>query len=313
MSTLPAVQLVVNPTAGNGKGFALAKELEASLRASGRDVRTLVVRGRLEARAWVERCRGDFGYLFCVGGDETLSEVAPLALRRDVPLVPVPVGFGNMFARTFGYRSRIPSLLNLLEHGEVRRVDVGIDRGGVFLSSQSFGFLEEVKQAVEDRVAVPHSGLLRYLAYVQTALRMIKTAALPSIRVEVEGELITDQAAMAIVANVPTYAGFLSLTPTATPLDGLLDVFVVPPMAKRALVSLLLAFLFRLPGRWQGVCYRQGKRVSVTTPAEEAEQLGVLPRVLPILTPPGPHSTSRPRTGQTDPLVALENPALRHP
>lgn len=286
VSKLPAVQVVVNPRAGNGQGLALAEQLEARLRTSGREARTLVLRDPAHARAWVEGCRGDFGYLFCVGGDSTLSEIAPVALRHHVPLVPVPVGFANIFARTFGHRPRIPFLLSLLEHGEVRWVDVGVERDSVFLSSRSFGFLEEVKQAVEEQATVPHSGLLRYLAYVRTALRAINTAPLPSIRVEVDGEPIADEATMAIVANVSTYRGFLPLTPMATPFDGLLDVFVVPPMGKRALVSVLLAFLFQLPGRWHRVLYQQGKRVSLTARGDEAEELSVLPRALPVLTPP---------------------------
>ncbi|MBI4610036.1 MAG: hypothetical protein HY726_13625 [Candidatus Rokubacteria bacterium] len=295
MRTRSAVQLVANPRAGNGKGLALAERLQASLRASGREARTLVVRDSLEARAWVKGCRGDFGYLLCVGGDSTLSEIAPLALRHQVPLVPVPVGFGNIFARTFGHRARIPSVLDLLDRGEVRWVDVGVERDGFFLSNRGVGFLEEVKQAVETRAALPHSGLLRYLAYVRTALEMINSAPLPSIRVEVDGAPIAEEAVMAIVANVPTYRGFLTFTPTTTPFDGLLDAFVVPPMTKRALVSLLLAFLFRLPGRWQRVSYRRGKRVSLTVRGHRAEELGVLPSSLPILTPPGPRFTPTPR------------------
>lgn len=288
------VQLVLNPRAGNGQGLGLAKQLESALRATGLDARTLVVRDPAEARAWLDRHRGDIGYLFCVGGDGTLSEIAPAALRLRVPLIPVPVGFGNIFARTFGYRAQVSFLLDLLVKGEVRWVDVGVKPNGIFLSSQGFGFLQEVKRAVEEHVAVPHSSFLRYVAYVRTALGRIKTVPLPSIRVKVDGETIAEQAPMVIVANVPTYRGFLTLTPAATPFDGLLDVFVMPPMKKHDLVLLLFAFLLHLPHRWDGVLYRQARRVSLEARGKAVKHLTVLPQALPILARREPLTTRMP-------------------
>lgn len=66
---------------------------------------------------------------------------------------------------------------------------------------------------------------------------------------------VADEAPLVIVANVPTYRGFLTLTPEATLFDGLLDVLVVPPLGKQA--------------------------------------LGVVPRVLPVLVPPACGSWGR--------------------
>lgn len=264
----------------------MAERLEAAVRARGRDARTLVVRDLREARRWLDRRCGDVGALICVGGDSTLSEIARIALERRIPLVPVPVGFGNIFARVFGHRDEVPFVLDLLDRGRVRWVDVGSAGGEIFLSNYGFGLLEDVKQAVEDQSAIPRSGLLRYLAYVRVALRTLVTAPSPSVRVEADGELLAEEAPIAIVANVPTYRGFLTLAPEATPFDGLLDVVVVPPRRKPALVSLLLAFLFHLPWRWQGVCVRRVSRVSVEPREGPAVEIGVVPRALPVLGPP---------------------------
>lgn len=301
MSTLRAVQLVVNPRTGNGRALAIAGRLEAAVRARGREARTLVVRDLREARTWLARRCNDVGALICVGGDSTLSEIAGVALEGRIPLVPVPVGFGNIFARVFGHRDEVPFVLDLLDRGRVRWVDVGSAGGEIFLSNYGFGLLEDVKQAVEDQSVVPRSGLLRYLAYVRVALWTLVTAPSPSVRVEADGELLAEEAPIAIVANVPTYRGFLTLAPEATPFDGLLDVVVVPPCRKRALLSLLLAFLFHLPWRWQGVCSRRVSRVSITPREAPAVKLGVLPRALPVLVPPSsghvtdvsPHLRSR--------------------
>ena len=54
------------------------------------------------------------------------------------------------------------------------------------------------------------------------------------------------------VANVETYRDFLSLTPAASPIDGRLDVFVIPRTSKWGLARRLLRLKLRLPGRWDG-------------------------------------------------------------
>jgi len=82
--------------------------------------------GNLAAlRQWAETCEPDFSHLICIGGDATLSAAAHAAIRTDVPFVPVPNGFGNLFARVFGFPDRAEGVVALLETGQVRRVDVG--------------------------------------------------------------------------------------------------------------------------------------------------------------------------------------------
>jgi hypothetical protein len=114
----------------------------------------------------------------------------------------------------------------------------------------------------------------------------------------------------AIVANVPTYRGFLTLTPEATPFDGLLDVLAVPPLGKRALAALLLAFLFHLPRRWQGVVCRRASRVSVWPRGEAAEEVGVMPRALPVLVPLACARHLEPAAGEVAPGLPREGRAF---
>jgi diacylglycerol kinase family enzyme len=113
---------------------------------------------------------------------------------------------------------------------------------------------------------------------------------------------VADDAVLVTVANVETYRGFLALTPTASPIDGLFDVFVVPRVSTLGLLRRLLALMFRLPGRWRGVRLYRGRRVRVTTPRRR-EQLAVRRRVLPLLVPPGALEALHRRTVMDDPPV----------
>lgn len=280
------LQLVVNPVSGNGRGLAVARGLEQRLRAEGYDARTRVFRDSTEARVWVEDTRERLDTLLCVGGDSTLSEFAPVAVRLGARFLPVPTGFGNIFARAFGHRADPDFVLRLLRGGRVLQADVGQEDkgGGLFLSSRSFGFLETIKLGVEKRVP-PKSGMLRYLTYVRAAVDLVRTAPTPSIEVTVDGTRVTNDAVMAIVANVPTYRGYLPLTPDANAFDGLLDVVIVPRRSNLAIVALLVGFLLHHPGRWRRVQRLRGAHISVTASGEPAEVLRVLPSALSVLAP----------------------------
>jgi diacylglycerol kinase family enzyme len=142
-----------------------------------------------------------------------------------------------------------------------------------------------VQVAVEMAPVLPQQPWRRYLHYWRAAARLIATVPLPALRVDVDGKRIADAAVMVVVANVPTFRGFLALTPGASPFDGLLDVFVVPAMPKTRLLALLFAFFVHAPGRWRAARYRRGAHVRVTPGGRTPRDLRVLPAAVPLLLP----------------------------
>ena len=283
----PVSEIVVNPRAGEGRALEAAREIEAQLIARGYDAKLRMFRTLEEAKRWGRRCEGGFSHLFCIGGDSTLSGVAGAAVRHNVPFIPVPFGFGNLFGRTFGHSSDPSAAVRLLDEGVILWTDVGVSDGDVFLSHRSFGFIEAVQEAVETAPEVPMGRLRRAVSYVGTGLRAFRDLALPRIRVDVDGERLADTATVVSVANVPTYRGVLELAPNATPVDGLLDVVIVPRMPRRRLLALLIGFVLRMPGRWDRVITARGRRVTVQVGRRgRKEELRVLRHALPVLAPP---------------------------
>lgn len=239
---------------------------------------------------WASTCTRDFSVIVCIGGDATLSAAAAAAMRLDVPFVPVPTGFGNIFAGVFRHPHHVRGILRLLENGELRRVDVGVatceSKEDVFLSHRSYGLLEQIQQIAERGRRQPKRRLLRLLWYVRVAGAFLFTARLAAFKLEIDGAPVTDDAALITVANVETYRGFLALTPTASPIDGLFDVCVMPRVPTVVLAFRLLRVMLRVPGRWRGVALYRGRQVVVTTPRRR-EVLVVRRRALPLLVPPG--------------------------
>ena len=282
------VQIVTTPGSGEGRAASTARRLRRALTRRGYEasIRTFADLPALER--WARTCPPTMTHVVAVGGDATLSATAVAAIRLAVPFVPVPNGFGNIFAAAFGHGAQTGRVIALFERGEVRRVDVGVVSGGdVFLSHRSYGMLEDIQRAVETGRAQPRRRLRRHLAYYATARRFVLGEPLPSVRVEVDGEVVAEDAAVVTVANVETYRGFLSLTPAASPVDGLFDVCAIPRASKPVFWLRLFKLLLGSAGRWDGVVRRRGRWVRVIKAGAPGEELSVRRGVLQLLVPPG--------------------------
>ncbi len=281
------IQIVVNPGAGNGFARATAERLQEALGACGWSTELREFTDLARLAHWGATCPRRFSHLICVGGDASMSAAAVAAVRHRVPLVPVPSGFGNLFARTFGHPDDVWAVAGMLEAGEVIWVDAATLNGDIFLCHESYGMLEEVQQAVEAGPAPPRPRLLRFLSYFWKAGRFLLKTPPWSIRVEVDGAVVEKRAVQVTVANIQAYGPYLPVTPGASPTDGLLHVFVIPRTTKLGLWIRLLKLLLRLTPRRDEVLLRRGRRVSVTVPGKPKEEIRVLPGVLPLLVPPG--------------------------
>ncbi len=282
------VEIVTTPGSGEGRAAATGRRIRRALTRRGYDASIRTFADFAALQTWAATCAPTMTHLVAVGGDATLSAVAAAAVRLAVPFAPVPNGFGNMFARAFGHAPQTGRVVELFERGEVRPVDIGTSADGeVFLSHKSYGMLEAIQRAVEEGQTQPRPRLRRHLAYYATARRFLFGEPLPSVRVEVDGRVLVEDAAVVTVANVETYRGFLSLTPAASPVDGVLDVCAIPRASKPVVWVRLLRLMLGLPGRWNGVAVARAHRASITVAGEAPEHLMVRRGVLRLLVPPG--------------------------
>lgn len=309
MKTSPVVQIVLNPCAGRARGPRILDPLTTALRARGFRPEILVMDGPQAALRWSDRFPPRTDYLVSLGGDDTLDELAYAALRHQIPLIAVPVGFGNACARHFGHDATVATILDLLERGKCIQVDAALQEFGdegppsVFLSAAIYGFLNLVKHAGEQTYFLRRR-YLRKLHYMLSAARSLSpNFPLPALAIEVDGELLTDEAAVAIVSNVPAFPGHLLFTPDADPMDGLLDVCIVLAESGFGLLSRLFDLwrgsasverhLIRKQGRriritgTRGLGYNNGLPLAAPGPTKKiTETLTVQPRAVPVLVAP---------------------------
>ncbi len=175
--------------------------------------------------------------LAVAGGDGTLHEVVEGLVEADalddVTVGIVPVGTANIFARNVGVEDAETGF-NLLEHGEKRRIDLGMAGNEPFVVSAVAGLTAETSTATSAAL----KERLGSLAFLYTGVK--KTIEFESLRLEVEavsqGTQTTwsGEALCALVGNIRQFAKEGGQSNAE---DGLFDVVLVEEMPPQNVVA----------------------------------------------------------------------------
>ena len=137
-----SAHLILNPAAGStavilGRLMRTARE---------RGIRVRVLEPGEDARlAALDAVEDGAKSLAVVGGDGSVAAVAAVAVERDLPLVVVPTGTLNHFARDLGLDLARPlRALDAFDAGHEQRVDVGRINGRPFINNVSLGVYAEM-------------------------------------------------------------------------------------------------------------------------------------------------------------------------
>ena len=188
--------------------------------------------------------------------------------------------------------------------------DVGIAGNELFLSHRSYGFLEQIQQEVE-RLRRPRQRLLRLFTYFRAAAAHLSDKSLEAIEVAIDGRAIPGKAALVAIANVETYRGFLSLTPAASPVDGLFDICVIPRATPARVLGQLVKLMLGVPSCRKGISLYRGRHVRVNR--RKPEDVRILERALPLLVPAGSLARLQARQTAAEAEVTFVTPAPPEP
>jgi diacylglycerol kinase (ATP) len=263
------VALIQNPSSGNGDESA-RKAVRNELAAAGSLWRELVVEPELSiASRTSELLREGVDLIVVAGGDGTVREVACTLVGTTVPLLVIPLGTFNNFARSLRLPADPIRACQLVHTGALRQVDVGTANGrhlffeaaGVGVDAQLFPLGEAVKQG---RFAAIFRAARLAFVHQQAAVelnfdRPLDRAYQRSFRGQSpvrhrrrrflnNRRRIRLRSSFLAVANGPYYGSNFTVCPGARLDDGLLSVGVFRDFSKR---ELLFHFLSISRGRRQ--------------------------------------------------------------
>ncbi|MFE1169249.1 bifunctional phosphatase PAP2/diacylglycerol kinase family protein [Nocardiopsis sp. NPDC058789] len=133
------VTVVVNPRGGDN-GVPTLTTADTTTRVARQLPRARIVplSADDDVASVMDEAARDSSVLAVAGGDGTVNAGATAALAHDRPLLVLPDGTLNNFARTLGLTS-VEIALRAYSGGRLARVDVGEVDGRVFLNTSSFG------------------------------------------------------------------------------------------------------------------------------------------------------------------------------
>ncbi len=235
------VALLVNPTAGAGRGQRAAVRGAARLRERGVPVRLLVGRSGTHATELARAAVADgVRALLVAGGDGTSHLAAQVLAGTEVPLGVLPAGSGNDAARMLGLprdsaAAAADVIADALHAGRTRHLDLAAVSTAATAARVITVLATGFDAAVNERATRMRRlrGRARDAAAVLAELRDFTSRPylleLDGVRLELEAMLVA-------VGNGPSYGGGLQICAGADPEDGLLDVVVIEAMTRRELV-----------------------------------------------------------------------------
>jgi diacylglycerol kinase (ATP) len=179
------------------------------------------------------------------GGDGTIKEVAPQLVGTDIPLAILPVGTSNNLALTLGVFGSPSSLFARWPNWHPQPFDVVSvttphERRFCF-EGCGFGLLGRwmhLGKYMPDRY--PPETRKQVVRQDRKFLSGVaESATCDECTIELNGETLTDEYLMVVIANIGMMGARIPLAPQADPSDGLVDVLLARPKNRTALVHWL--------------------------------------------------------------------------
>lgn len=296
------IVVAVNPTAAFGRHGDVGARVTQRLEDAGHRVSTLVrddwaslLAAAREAVAGLGEAAGPTA-LVVVGGDGMVNLAANATAGTGVAIGLIPTGTGNDFARTLGIPHAAPdAAIDLLlaalagdgdgtAGGDASTGPAAVDAALItsatgerwFACSLSAGFDARVNDRA-NRMRRP-SGRSRYVVALLAELARLRPVV---YRLDLDGQRWETPAVLVSIGNGVSLGGGMKVTPDARLDDGLVDVMVVAPLGRLALLRIFPRVFSGTHVTDRRVTIRRAARVRIeaedVVAFADGERIGPLP------------------------------------
>lgn len=192
-----------------------------------------------ESGIYIRQAFNEYDFFIAAGGDGTVRSVAKQLVGTGKILGVLPMGSGNGFAREFGFRPLIRSLLSDINRAGCIPADVIELNDNMCLNVAGVGLDSFVAHSFEK------SRTRGFWLYTWMTLRNF--ARIKPFRVVIQTgscELVDEEVFDLTIANTRQFGYNAFIAPEAKPNDGIIDIVILKPFPK-ILAPLIIWRLFR--------------------------------------------------------------------
>lgn len=210
--------LLINPSSRSGAHYY--EDAEAFLKKSGHQIlNTSEDLKTFSMEDMILKYRNEAELVVVGGGDGSVNAALPGLVKTGLPLALIPLGTANNMARTLEIPSDLEKALELISHGRVKKIDLGIVNKIYFVNVAGLGLSTDVNRKV------PHDlkRKLGVFAFIWTALRLSYKMTPFRTTITCDGKSSRSLSWQISVCNGKHYGSGLTIEEDATLTDGKLD------------------------------------------------------------------------------------------
>lgn len=274
--------VVINPEAGGGKGAVIGERVRNYF-ADKTDKVCFVEAPSLaqsleQTQLWCSTNEPEL--LICVGGDGLVHDLLPILIEFSLPLLVIPAGTGNDFARTLGlHGSKLSTLLELPNtQGPERMNLVLVSHNQVetpFVQILSTGF-----DSVVNAQANNYKAIKGRAKYIMAVLQKVWSFSPVDFTITIDGKTQNRRAMLVCIANGTSYGAGMKVVPHAKNDDDLLDLMVVDRVNPLRLLMVFPRVFLGTHINHPMVHFYKGREISIsgdTTAFADGERISELP------------------------------------
>jgi len=226
---------VLNPTSGVPPvNFIVSKELE--LRKN--QLSFCKSMNKEDTGCLIKQNFNNYEVFIAAGGDGTVHTVATELVGTDKILGVLPLGSGNGFAKEFGFKMNVRSLLSDIRKADSMDIDVIDINDKLCLNVAGIGLDSFVAHSFNNLK------LRGFLPYVWLTFKTFLALRPFHVTIKIGGEeVISENLFVLTIANTRQFGNYAFIAPEACPNDGMIDIVLIKPFPK-ILGSLFIIRLF---------------------------------------------------------------------
>jgi diacylglycerol kinase (ATP) len=179
-----------------------------------------------------------YSVFIAAGGDGTVHSVASGLVGSDKIFGVLPLGSGNGFAKEFGFRLNVRSLLSDIKKAESVNIDVIEINEKLCLNVAGIGLDSFVAHSFS---TLKLRGFLPYVALTFKTFLQLRPF---HVKIKIDGEeTISEKLFVLTIANTRQFGNYAFIAPKALPNDGKVDLVLIKPFPK-ILGSIFIIRLF---------------------------------------------------------------------